>query len=193
MWLNHNVLTKGTYTVTANGETTTSSTYVAGQLKVSVGKLSNGQKCEVVCVDANNNTYVFNVVCVKFIRTLEELSALGVGGYFNVEVEKEVWNEEKGAYETQKVIENHLLGNDSKLAGFDVDGYYVLANDIDCAGAIINSRIERVVYGAPDHKAGAFGTMINLTDYPLFKPQITSRILSNECSQILSSFFKNKR
>ena len=62
-----------------------------------------------------------------------------------------------------------------------------------CAGAIINSRIERVVYGAPDHKAGAFGTMINLTDYPLFEPQITSGILSTECSGILSSFFKNKR
>ena len=62
-----------------------------------------------------------------------------------------------------------------------------------CAGAIVNSRIERVVYGAPDHKAGAFGTMINLTDYPLFKPQITSGILSIECSGILSSFFKNKR
>ena len=62
-----------------------------------------------------------------------------------------------------------------------------------CAGAIVNSRIERVVYGAPDHKAGAFGTMINLTDYPLFKPQITSGILSTECSGILSSFFKKKR
>ena len=62
-----------------------------------------------------------------------------------------------------------------------------------CAGAIINSRIERVVYGAPDHKAGAFGTMINLTDYPLFKPQITSGILADQCSRILSSFFKRKR
>ena len=62
-----------------------------------------------------------------------------------------------------------------------------------CAGAIVNSRIERVVYGAPDNKAGAFGTMINLTDYPLFKPQITSGILADKCSHILSSFFKNKR
>ena len=62
-----------------------------------------------------------------------------------------------------------------------------------CAGAIINSRIERVVYGAPDRKAGAFGTMINLTDYPLFKPQITSGILQDRCSQILTDFFKSKR
>jgi tRNA(adenine34) deaminase len=62
-----------------------------------------------------------------------------------------------------------------------------------CAGAIINSRIERVVYGAPDHKAGAFGTMINLTDYPLFKPQIEKGILAEECAKMLSDFFKNKR
>ena len=62
-----------------------------------------------------------------------------------------------------------------------------------CAGAIVNSRIERVVYGAPDNKAGAFGTMINLTDYPLFKPEITSGVLKDQCSKILSDFFKKKR
>ena len=62
-----------------------------------------------------------------------------------------------------------------------------------CAGAIVNSRIERVVYGAPDNKAGSFGTMINLTDYPLFKPEITSGVLKEECSKILSDFFKKKR
>ena len=62
-----------------------------------------------------------------------------------------------------------------------------------CAGAIINSRIERVVFGAFDEKAGAFGTMINLTEYPLFKPQITGGVLKDECSAILSEFFKRKR
>jgi tRNA(adenine34) deaminase len=53
--------------------------------------------------------------------------------------------------------------------------------------------VERVVYGAPDNKAGAFGTMINLNDYPLFKPQITGGILKEECASILSEFFKAKR
>ncbi len=62
-----------------------------------------------------------------------------------------------------------------------------------CAGAIINARVERVVYGAPDYKAGAFGTMLNLTDYPLYKPQVTSGVLSDECSAILTNFFKGKR
>ncbi len=62
-----------------------------------------------------------------------------------------------------------------------------------CAGAIVNSRVERVVYGAPDSKAGAFGTMINLNDYPLFKPQITGGVLAQECASMLSEFFKAKR
>ena len=62
-----------------------------------------------------------------------------------------------------------------------------------CAGAIVNSRIERVVFGAYDNKAGAFGTMINLTDYPLFKPEIEGGVLKDECASLLSDFFKNKR
>lgn len=62
-----------------------------------------------------------------------------------------------------------------------------------CAGAIVNSRIERVVFGAYDEKAGAFGTMLNLTDYPLFKPEITGGVLKDECSALLTDFFKKKR
>lgn len=83
-----------------------------------------------------------------------------------------------------------------KLGGWRLVGctlYVTLEPCPMCAGAIINSRIERVVYGAQDNKAGAFGTMINLTDYPLFKPQIIGGILKDECSLLLSSFFKNKR
>jgi tRNA(adenine34) deaminase len=62
-----------------------------------------------------------------------------------------------------------------------------------CAGAIVNSRIERVVFGAYDAKAGSFGTMINLTEYPLFKPEIVGGVLKDECASLLSDFFKRKR
>ena len=62
-----------------------------------------------------------------------------------------------------------------------------------CAGAIVNSRIERVVFGAYDAKAGSFGTMINLTEYPLFKPEIVGGVLKDECASLLSEFFKRKR
>lgn len=83
-----------------------------------------------------------------------------------------------------------------KLGGWRLVGctmYVTLEPCPMCAGAIVNSRIERVVYGASDHKAGAFGTMINLCDYPLFKPQITQGILAEECASLLTSFFKQKR
>ena len=83
-----------------------------------------------------------------------------------------------------------------KLGGWRLIGctmYVTLEPCPMCAGAIINARVERVVYGAPDHKAGAFGTMINLTDYPLFKPEITSGVLKDDCAKILSNFFKKKR
>ena len=60
-----------------------------------------------------------------------------------------------------------------------------------CAGAIVNSRIKRVVYGAKDSKAGAFGTVLNLNDFPLnHKPEIVSGVRECECAALLSDFFK---
>ena len=108
------------------------------------------------------------------------------------------------AYNTREYGKNALYHAEIKaidmacknLGGWRLVGctmYVTLEPCPMCAGAIINARVERVVYGAPDHKAGAFGTMINLTDYPLFKPQITSGVLAEECASILTNFFKNKR
>lgn len=63
-----------------------------------------------------------------------------------------------------------------------------------CAGAIINARIPRVVYGAPDPKAGALGSVYNLAEGKLnHTPEITSGVLQKECGQVLSDYFKNKR
>ena len=63
-----------------------------------------------------------------------------------------------------------------------------------CAGAVINSRIDRVVYGAPDLRAGAFGTLISLNDLPLnHKAEIVGGVLGDECADILRSYFKKKR
>ncbi len=63
-----------------------------------------------------------------------------------------------------------------------------------CMGAIINSRIKRVVFGAKDAKAGACGSVINLNNYPFnHKPELISGVMSDECQSILSDFFANKR
>lgn len=83
-----------------------------------------------------------------------------------------------------------------KLGGWRLVGctlYVTLEPCPMCAGAIINARVERVVFGACDKKAGSFGTMINLTEYPLFKPEICSGVLDTECASLLTDFFKRKR
>ncbi|NMA86612.1 MAG: nucleoside deaminase [Tissierellia bacterium] len=64
-----------------------------------------------------------------------------------------------------------------------------------CAGAIINSRIDRVVIGARDPKMGCCGSVINLLDNPNFnhRPTVEFGILEGECSIIISNFFKEIR
>lgn len=63
-----------------------------------------------------------------------------------------------------------------------------------CAGAIINSRIERVVFGARDKKAGSCGSVVNLFDLPYnHKPALLGGILEDECAGLLTEFFKDLR
>ena len=63
-----------------------------------------------------------------------------------------------------------------------------------CAGAIVNSRIKRVVYGCYDSKAGALGTVFNLAEYPLnHKYEVVGGVLEKECAGILSDFFAELR
>ena len=63
-----------------------------------------------------------------------------------------------------------------------------------CAGAIINARIPRVVYGAKDAKAGSCASVIDLFSLPYnHKPQVEQGLLEEECAGILSRFFKELR
>lgn len=64
-----------------------------------------------------------------------------------------------------------------------------------CSGAIINSRIAKVYYGAADEKAGTAGTLMNLLTDPRFNHQVKVQkgLLQAECAQILSDFFANLR
>ena len=63
-----------------------------------------------------------------------------------------------------------------------------------CMGAIINSRMGGVVFGAKDAKAGACGSVLNMTSYPLnHKPKVEGGFLHDECAEQLSKFFKSKR
>ncbi len=63
-----------------------------------------------------------------------------------------------------------------------------------CAGAAINARLRRVVYGASDCKAGSCGTRINLFDVPYnHRPECVHGVLEKECAAELSRFFIDLR
>lgn len=64
-----------------------------------------------------------------------------------------------------------------------------------CAGAIVNSRIGRLVFGASDPKAGACGSLMRLTEDPRLNHRVApiAGLLEAECSQLLKDFFKRLR
>ena len=64
-----------------------------------------------------------------------------------------------------------------------------------CAGAILQSRIGRIVYGTEDIKGGALGSSYNLFEQKNINhiPEIESGVLKEECSQIIKDFFKKKK
>ena len=63
-----------------------------------------------------------------------------------------------------------------------------------CSGAIIQSRIENVYYGAVDLKSGAHQSILNLFEYPFnHKVNVVGGVLNEECSNLMTSFFKQLR
>ncbi|MCY8497634.1 tRNA adenosine(34) deaminase TadA [Bacillus atrophaeus] len=64
-----------------------------------------------------------------------------------------------------------------------------------CAGAVVLSRVDRVVFGAFDPKGGCSGTLMNLLQEKRFNHQaeVVSGVLEKECGQMLSDFFRNLR
>lgn len=63
-----------------------------------------------------------------------------------------------------------------------------------CAGAIINARVERVVYGAADPKGGALGSVVDLVSLPFnHKPVVEAGVEQEKCKEILTNYFKSKR
>ncbi|MDQ1213890.1 tRNA adenosine(34) deaminase TadA [Pantoea anthophila] len=86
-----------------------------------------------------------------------------------------------------KVLENYRL--------LETTLYVTLEPCVMCAGAMVHSRITRLVYGAHDLKSGAAGSLLDVLGHPGMNHQVelTSGVLAEECAAMLSDFFRMRR
>ena len=111
----------------------------------------------------------------------------------------EGWNQPIGLHDPSAHAEMVALREAGKqLSNYrllDTTLYVTLEPCVMCAGAIIHARIGRVVYGASDPKAGAAGSVVDIFANPKLNHHVTveAGLLSTECGELLSQFFKAKR
>jgi len=89
--------------------------------------------------------------------------------------------------EAGKLVENYRL--------LDTTLYVTLEPCAMCAGAMVHSRVSRLVFGAKDEKTGAAGSVVDLVRHPKFNHQleVNNGVLEQECSEQLSQFFRRRR
>ena len=77
----------------------------------------------------------------------------------------------------------------------DCDLYVTKEPCAMCAGALVHTRVRRVIFGCTDPTSGAAGSTINLLQMPAFnhRCEITSGVLEKECAAILQDFFRKRR
>ena len=80
-----------------------------------------------------------------------------------------------------------------RLSGCTV--YVTLEPCLMCAGLMVNARIDRCVYGAPDPKGGALGTLFDVSHDRRLNHEfaVTSGVLEDECASVLKEFFQARR
>ncbi len=152
----------------------------------------------------NSNDVVFMRAAIELARECAKSGEVPVGAVIvkNGEIIAKGYN----MREREKLATAHaeiyaIEAACKKLGGWRLPGctlYVTLEPCAMCAGAIVNSRIDRVVYGADDIRFGACGSLFNINSYPLNHAfEIERGVLGDECRALLSDFFgelrKNKK
>lgn len=137
---------------------------------------------------------------IELARKAEKLDEVPVGALavLDGEIIAEAYNTREGdkcaTHHAEIIVIERAC---AKMGGWRLPGvtlYVTMEPCAMCAGAIINARIPRVVYGASDLRFGAFGSLLDLSSLPLnHKPEISGGVLGEECRCILSEYFKKKR
>ncbi len=97
------------------------------------------------------------------------------------------------ALENYRLVDKSTSDKDSKDTGCTL--YTTLEPCAMCAGAILHARIARLVYAAPDPKAGACGSVLCVLNHPQLnhRVEIVSGLLAEECGALLTAFFRARR
>ena len=149
--------------------------------------------------EAKNDVFFMNEA-IRLAKKAAELGEVPIGAV--IVKDGEIISEGYNLRETEKLSTAHaeISAIDAackKLGGWRLFGctlYVTLEPCPMCAGAIVNSRIDRVVYGASDIRFGACGSLFNINSYPLNHAfEITKGVCEEECRTLLSDFFSELR
>ncbi len=139
---------------------------------------------------------------IKEAKKAEAIEEVPIGAII-VDASGEIVGRGYNLRETSQLSNSHaemtaILQANEKLGSWRLEGctlYVTLEPCPMCAGAIVQSRIEKVVFGARDPKGGCCGSIYNLLDEERFnhKAEIIEGVLEEECGELLSTFFKTLR
>lgn len=158
------------------------------------------QDSEVVLTTPTEQDVAYMLEAMSLARLAEDIDEVPVGAL--IVRDGKVISRAYNTRESSKCATHHaeILAIEEAcraLGGWRLPGctlYVTMEPCAMCAGAIINARIPRVVFGAPDLRFGAFGSLINLAEIPLnHKPELVGGVLKDENVEILRSYFKKKR
>ena len=140
-------------------------------------------------------------IALSEAKTAAEIGEIPIGAVIVLDGEiiakahnmRETWQDATAHAETIVIREACKKLNRWRLTGATL--YVTIEPCPMCAGAIVMSRISRLVYGSPDSKAGAAESLFNVVNNPALNHmvEVTSGVCSEECTQVMKDFFKKRR
>ena len=148
-----------------------------------------------------NNFEKFMQIAIEQAKKAKELDEVPVGAVIVKDGKIIAKGKNKKNYKNNSLYHAELIALNKAMKKFndwhlyDCDLYVTLEPCPMCAGACINARLGRIIFGAYDPKAGCCGSIYNLPEDKRFnhRPEIIGGIKEKECAEILSNYFKDKR
>lgn len=143
----------------------------------------------------------YMLLALEVAKEAEEINEVPIGAVIihDGEVIARGFNKRESLQTTLSHAELFAIAEANEKVGSwrleDCTLYVTLEPCMMCAGAIVQSRIKRVVYGATDPKGGCAGTLINLLTDERFNHQVEVKkgVLEEECRHLLQTFFRRLR